>query len=173
MALYQPEPVFIDEEIRSVIIDGITFRRFLRYCKSTPDQNPETGEMSVILIAQVRHYLVNQDGTLGAYAPKLVPSYFESFRADNTEAIDTATGEIVLTRLLENDEQWLALLEADARTLIQRGDAYALTMHSGPVDMVPQIREAMRAADGAPYWRFGGRPEPSPEPEPETETEAA
>jgi hypothetical protein len=159
MPLIQPPAEFIDEPIRPITIGGVEFQRLLRYVLSAPRQDPETGEMTVLLTVQVRHYLTQADGTAGSSAHELVKPYELTFRADNAEAVDVATGELAASRLMQTNEQWLAELEADERTLIQRGDAYRATMHAGPVDMVPQIRAAMRAADGAPYYRFGGRPE--------------
>lgn len=159
MALEQQPPIFIDEPIRPIIIDNVLFQRALRYVLVAPEQDPDTGVMNLLLTVQVRHFLTAADGSAGTFAPTLVPSYLKTFRADNTEALDTATGEIVKTRVQQTDEQWLAELRADERVLIQRGDAYAARLHAGPIDMVPQIREAMRAADGPPYYRFGGQPE--------------
>lgn len=154
MPLLQPDPIFIDEPIRPTTVDGLVFQRQLRYVSFAPAQHPDTGEMSVLLTVQVRHFLTQPDGT-AAYAPTLVPSRLEVFVANNSEALDTATGEIVRTQVQQTNEEWLAECDADPRTLMLRGAAYAATMHGGDVDMVEPIRAAMRAADGPPYYRFG------------------
>jgi hypothetical protein len=159
MPLLPFQHTFIDEPIRPITINGVLFQRLIRYVGLNPYQDPDTGEMSISLKVQVRHYLTNENGTAGSEAFSLVPNRIETFRTNNTEVIDLATGATVLTLTVETPAVWGKMLSDDPRNLLGRGDAYEAQMHSGPVDMVPQIREAMRAADAAPFYRFGGRPE--------------
>lgn len=155
---------FIDVPIRPLERTGLTFQRRLRYKHLSPAQDPESGEMVILLTVQVDHFRTQADGTPGLDARELIAQYEETFRADNTEAIDLATGEVVHVRVQQTEAEWQAQLAADPRNLILRGDAYEATMHSGAVDMVPQIRAAMLAADGPPYYRFGGPSAPEAAP---------
>lgn len=153
--LLQPPPQFIDVPVRPITVAGIVFQRIQRYMGMDPRQDPVTGEMVMVLTVWVMHFVTNADGTPGESAEKLLAPYKLIYRADNTEAIDTNTGEIVFTRTHESDQQWHDLLLNDPRTLIGRGDAYRNQLFSGPQDLVPAITAAMQAADGPPYYRFG------------------
>lgn len=165
MPLLAVPDFFIDEPVRPLRKGGILFQRVQRYLDIHPHQDPITGEMYVLLTVQVQHFLTNEDGTAGADASELVPPYPMTYAANNCEAIDLATGEIVYSYTVASDRaKFEADCAADPRPLLLRGDAYKAQMHGGPVDMLAPIREAMRAADGPPYYRFG-RDEPlAPQP---------
>jgi hypothetical protein len=152
-------PPFIDVPVRPLLKGGVLFQRITRWLETSPRQDPDSGALVVEVKVQVRHFLTNADGTPGADASELVPHEVLTYSALNTEAVDVATGEVVYTRLKQTAAEWHQLLADDPRTLMPRGNAYGMQLHAGPVDLVPQIRAAMQAADGPPWYRFGGRPE--------------
>lgn len=156
---------FLDRPVRPLERAGILFQRLQRFISFKPAQDPDSGEMVVILKVQVRHFTTSEEGTAGADASALIPPYFLSYVASNVEAVDVQTQEIVYTRTLETAEEWQALLAADPRPLALRGDAFGRQMHQAQqTAMSEQLVAAMDAADGAPWYRFGGAPEPETSP---------
>ena len=153
-------PPFIDRPVRPLLRAGIWFQRIQRWVSYLPEQNPRTGEVSLLVVVEVQHFTTNADGTQGADASALIPSYQLTYSANNTEIIDLATGEIVLTRALEEDAEWEQKLADDPRHLARRGNAFGWQLHQPmPTPTSDQLIAAMDAADGPPWFRFGGRPE--------------
>lgn len=149
-----PTPPFVERRVRPIVCDGLTFQRVQRLSRFAIDVDAG-GNVSVLLRVSCYHFHTNADGTAGAPANKLIPPYALDYTTDNAEAVDAATGEVVLLQGELKWEDWLQRIEDDPRALVLRGDGYGWQMHEVPTkSMADEMGVAMDAADAPPYSRF-------------------
>ena len=160
--LIDPAPQFLDVPVRPLFFGNRWFHRSTRFIGFSPRQNPDTGEMSVVLEVAVRHFHVLADGSQGASAQELIPlrEHYQTYRADNSEAVDLRTGEVVeLTQGHLSSAAYDAVLQADPRPLMRRGNAFRTMFYNLPEEnQLEMIANAMRLADNDLYGRFGNGP---------------
>ena len=149
-----PTPPFIERPVRAIIRDGLTFQRVQRLAQFSVSVD-DGGNTIVLVRVKVWHFHTNANGTAGESASRLFPTYTLDYTTSNAEAIDPATGAVLLTQEARSWQDWMALIAADSRPLALRGDAYGWQLHQAQTgSMADLLDAAMDAADAPPYSRF-------------------
>jgi hypothetical protein len=159
--LLKPAVKFLDVPIRPLLYGAKTeVQRVLRYHKMTPVQNIVTGEFSNVAIAYVLHFCTNDDGTAGDPFTE-IPSYPVPLSADDSWAVNLATGKAEVSRQQgEQQPDFEARVHALDGTYILQGAAMREVFFNPSPDqgLYAMVEEAMRDADGPPWYKFGGAP---------------